>query len=125
MAFKIFKHPYSTHPFLRGLVTKVQSGGVPVYSNVGIPQRRSVFITVHCAASAEPSKVTDNPCQSRQPTLWCEICACTTAEFKALPVPGTPGTGITIFLHHSQSEGVLVAHTVITGRERVNKFTST
>lgn len=79
MAFKMFKHPYSTHPFLRGLVTKVQRSGVPVYSNVGIPQRRSVFITVHCAASAEPGKVTDNLCQSRQ-----EMCVCTTAELECL-----------------------------------------
>lgn len=38
-------------------------------------------------------------------------------NLNALPVPWTPGTGITIFLHHPQSEGVLVAHTVITGRE--------
>ena len=31
-----------------------------------------------------------------------------------LPVPGTPGTRVTILTHDPQSEGVLVAHTVIT-----------
>jgi hypothetical protein len=38
-----------------------------------------------------------------------------------LPIPWTPGTGVSIFLHNSESEWILIAHAVITVRRNTPK----
>ena len=46
-----------SHPLLGGLVAEVQGSGVPVHSNISIPNTGSVLCAVYCTASTEPGNI--------------------------------------------------------------------
>lgn len=115
---------FIAYPLLGCLVAEVQCSRVPINSYASVAYYSGVIITLYDTPSAEPEGGQGRRKAGQTFTYDGTIHQLVHGKIlqhSLLLVPRTPGTRVPISLHDTQSEGVVVAQTVITTEKHNSK----